>query len=112
MNLSDPNSIAERVAKNRMILNYFGISSALLIVPIALVWLVLSDRAVSHWPAWTGYAILIVWLVSAISGILYGLRSCLLADRKTDGFGILAILLHACSLLFWSCLVAAALRPD
>jgi hypothetical protein len=93
------------------VLRYFFISCLMLIVPVAEVWWFTS---LDTRPLWQRVQmllpLLLLWLASGITGIFFGFRSCRLANRKTDGFGILAVLLHVCSLLLWTVLVGGIYR--
>jgi hypothetical membrane protein len=48
------------------------------------------------------------WLASGIAGLLYAMRSMRYADRKTNGYGILALVLHIGSLMVLSIIVAGS----
>ena len=85
----------------------FWISLFLLAVPIAeLCWAYSMEDAHSSHPH--GKLVLLVaeglWAVSGFIGLLFGVRSARLADRKSDGYGILAVLLHVCSLFLLGCI--------
>jgi hypothetical protein len=99
LNQNDPVALAAAQSREQEVLRCFWISCLMLIIPIAEVyWLV----GLSNAPAWlenVRWLVPSLWLVSGVVGLYFGIRSCRLASRKTNGFGILAAVLHLCSLM-------------
>jgi hypothetical protein len=93
----DPTALAAEQVKEREVLRCFWISCLMLIVPIAEVYVMLSYAPV--WLEGVRWLVPSLWLVSGVAGLCFGIRSCRLASRKTNGFGSLAVALHVCSLI-------------
>ncbi len=96
--------------RNREILRCFCVSIVMLLIPWGFV-LLISSLGIRNKQAWFSAAFFVLWLVSGIFGLLYGVRALRLSDRKTDGFGILALFLHAGSMILLVGFVAAASYP-
>lgn len=107
MNPIAPETVDEPSRRGYEAAKCFWISFFLLAVPIAeLCWFFSMEDAPTPHPH--GRLILLilegVWAMSGIIGVLFGVRSARLADRKSDGYGILAILLHVSSLFLLGCI--------
>jgi hypothetical protein len=107
MNPTAPDTVDEPRGRGSEAAKCFWISFFLLAVPVAgLCWLYLMEDAPT--PHRHGKLVLLtlegLWAVSGLVGLFFGVRSARLADRKSDGYGILAVLLHVCSLFLLGCI--------
>ena len=105
LNPTIPDSLAPEL-RARRVLRAACVSYALLIVPVAVLWLT-SLEVRPGWLPQLRWLVDTLWLASGAIGLLFGARSWRLANHKTDGFGILAVLLHICSLFLLGCLAVA-----
>jgi hypothetical protein len=93
--------------RNRQILKYFFGSFALLLVPVAVIVCLLAFDERPAWVRQGSWFFLSFWFVGSFLGLLCGVRAITLSDRKTDGFGILVVLLHTLSLFILGCCLCA-----
>ena len=92
-------------AREHEALRCFYVSALLLLIPAASLWWTMSRAQLPHV---TCVILAICWLASGVAGLLYAMRSKRFADRKTNGYGILALVLHIGSLMLLSIIVAGS----
>src|SRR6267142_1537043 len=105
MNASSSGSAVAPDPKAREVWRWFCLSCLMFVIPIAEVWWFFSAEARPLWLPNVLWLLCTLWLASGVAGLLFAVRSCHLADRESDGFGICAGLLHIgslCFLWFWA----------
>jgi hypothetical protein len=106
---SEDGEVTER---NQRILRCFSISAFLLVIPVGeLLWTRSLIIREAHIPDMI-WVLDVLWLGTAIAGLIYGFRALRLADRKTNGFGILAVVLHMGSLIVLSMVACLRYIPN
>jgi hypothetical protein len=83
---------------NREILKHFFISIGLLLVPAGVLAVLFSFEARPPWVMQAYWVLHGCWFAASAIGLFCGVRAVALSNRKTDGFGILAVFLHIASL--------------
>jgi len=110
MNESTQNPEAKTEARNRDVLRWFCVSCLMLLVPVLEVWWLFSKPLGEPQPGWVTRVfpfLLALWFASGLVGLLCAVRSCHLANRKPNVFGVLAfflVLIHIVLLFllgFW-----------
>lgn len=92
-------------AREHEVLRCFYVSALLLLIPAASLWWTMSRAQLPHVAC---VILALCWLASCVVGLLYAMRSMRFADRKTNGYGILALVLHIGLLMLLSIMVAGS----